>query len=60
MRIEGKEIPKIEMVFSAEELRYLEEAKKKPITYDEDSPETTPERAMRFRRVKSSKAVVND
>lgn len=60
MRIEGKEIPTIEMTFSAEELKYLEEAKNRPITYDEDSPETTPERAMRFRRGKPSKAIVND
>ena len=26
--------------------------------YDEDSPETTPERAMRFRRVRRSEAVI--
>ncbi len=60
MRIEGKEIPTIDMAFSAEERKYLEDAKKRPITYDEDSPETTPDRAMRFRRVKPSKVVVND
>ena len=46
------------MSFSEEELKYLEEAKKIKITYDEDSPETTPERAMRFRRVNDSKRVV--
>ena len=60
MRIEGKEIPTIDITFSAEERKYLEDAKKRPITYDGDSPETTPERAMRFRRVKPSKVVAND
>ena len=50
MRIDGKEVTKIDMTFSEEELKYLEEAKTKAITYDEDSPETTPERAMRFFR----------
>ena len=59
MRIEGKEVPVIKMAFTAEELKCLEDAKKKPITYDEDSPETTPERAMRFRRVVPSKDIVN-
>ena len=58
MRIDGKEVKKMEMSFSEEELKYLEEAKKIKITYDEDSPETTPERAMRFRRVNDSKRVV--
>ena len=60
MRIEGRDVPKMEMAFTAEELKYLEEAKKQPITYDEDSPETTPERAMKFRRVVPSKVVVNN
>ena len=58
MRIDGKEVPKIDMAFSDEELTYLEEAKKKVISYDEDSPETTPERAMRFRRAKETKRIV--
>ena len=57
MRIDGKEIPSIDMAFSAEELKYLAEAREKEIVYDEDSPETTPERAMRFRRVNPSKSV---
>ena len=34
-----------------EEIKQLEEAKKKPIVFDEDCPETTPERAIKFRRV---------
>ena len=35
-----------------EELRILKELRDRPIVYDEDCPETTPERAKRFRRVK--------
>lgn len=42
---------KEELAFTAEELRELEEARKRPITFDADCPETTPERAVRFRRV---------
>ena len=38
-----------ELVFTPEELKELERAK--TITFDEDRPETTPERAMKFRRV---------
>ena len=37
--------------FSDAELAELDKARKMPITYDEDCPETTPEMAMRFRRV---------
>ena len=32
-------------------LAELEAAKKMPITFDADCPETTPERAVKFRRV---------
>ena len=60
MRIDGRDIPKMEMAFTEEELKYLTEARKKEITYDEDSPETTPERAVKFRRGKASKAAVNN
>ena len=42
---------KEELAFTPEELRELEEAGKRPITFDADCPETTPERAVRFRRV---------
>lgn len=59
MRIDGKEVPVVNMLFTAEQLKCLEQAKDKPIVYDEDSPETTPERAARFRRVKPSKAAAN-
>jgi len=37
--------------FTEAELKELERARMLPITFDEDSPETTPERAIRFRRV---------
>ena len=40
-----------ELAFTKEELEELERAKKMPITFDEDCPETTPERAVKFRRV---------
>lgn len=40
-----------ELAFTEEELKELEIARKMPITFDEDCPETTPERALRFKRV---------
>ena len=42
---------KRELAFSSEELAELERARKMPITFDADCPETTPERAMKFKRV---------
>ena len=42
---------KRELAFSEEEKKELEKARNMPITFDEDCPETTPERALRFRRV---------
>ena len=39
------------LAFSPDEIKELEEARKKPIFFDEDCPETTPERALKFRRV---------
>lgn len=42
---------KRELAFSTEELAELERARKMPITFDADCPETTPERAMKFKRV---------
>lgn len=39
------------LIFTKEELAELEAAKKMPITFDADCPETTPERAVKFRRV---------
>lgn len=40
-----------ELAFTKEDLLELENAKKMPIVFDEDCPETTPERAIKFRRV---------
>ena len=40
-----------ELAFSEEELKELDRARTKEITFDVDCPETTPERAKRFRRV---------
>ena len=40
-----------ELAFTPEELKELERARTMPIVFDEDCPETTPERAMKFRRV---------
>lgn len=40
-----------EFAFTKEELAALEKARTMPITFDEDCPETTPEKAIMFRRV---------
>ena len=40
-----------ELAFSEEELASLAKARNIPIVFDEDCPETTPERALKFRRV---------
>ena len=42
---------KRELAFTAEEQAELERARSMPITFDEDCPETTPERALKFKRV---------
>ena len=48
-----------ELAFTAEELKELERARTMPITFDEDCPETTPERAMKFRRVNPVRRMAN-
>lgn len=40
-----------ELSFTKEELAELESAQKMPITFDSDCPETTPEQAVKFKRV---------
>ena len=40
-----------ELAFSEEDRKALERVRSMPITFDEDCPETTPKRALRFRRV---------
>lgn len=49
----------IELAFTPEELKELERARTMPITFDEDCPETTPERAMKFRRVNPVRRMAN-
>lgn len=40
-----------ELAFTVKERREIEEAGRMPVQFDEDCPETTPEQAIRFRRV---------
>ena len=47
------------LAFTQEELAELERARSMPITFDEDCPETTSERAMKFRRVNPTRRAVN-
>ena len=49
---------KTELSGLKEELEELEKAKKMPITFDKDCPETTPERALKFRRVNPSRSTL--
>ena len=48
-----------ELAFTPDELKELERARTMPITFDEDCPETTPERAMKFRRVNPVHRIAN-
>lgn len=48
-----------ELAFSEEEMEELKIAREKPIVFDEDCPETTPERAMKFRRVNPPRENLN-
>ncbi len=50
---------KKELAFTPEELKELERARTMLITFDEVCPETTPERAMKFRRVNPVRRVAN-
>ncbi len=50
---------KLELAFSAEELAELERARSMPITFDEDCPETTPEQALKFKRVNPVRRLAN-
>ena len=47
-----------ELAFTPEELKELERARTMSITFDKDCPETTPERAMKFRRVNPVRRMV--
>ena len=48
-----------ELAFTPEELKELERARTMPITFDEDCPETTPEQAIKFRRVNPVRRMAN-
>ena len=48
-----------EMAFTQEELAELERARSMPIIFDEDCPETTPERAVKFKRVNPVRRAAN-
>ena len=50
---------KKELTFSQEDLEELARAREMPITFDDDCPETTPERAMKFRRVNPPRKTAN-
>ena len=50
---------KKELAFTPEELKELERARTMPVTFDKDCPETTPERAVKFRRVNPVRRVAN-
>lgn len=47
----------VDLVFTEKELKELDEARLKPITFDEDCPETTPEKALKFKRVNPRRSV---
>ena len=55
--IDLSEEQKQELLFTPEERHQLDEARKRPIVYDEDCPAVTPEKAMKFRRVNPEKKV---
>lgn len=48
-----------ELAFTQEELAELERARSMPIIFDEDCPETTPERAVKFKRVNPVRRAAN-
>ena len=48
---EGGSNPAQELPLTKDECAELKRAKTMPIVFEEDCPETTPERALRFRRV---------
>ena len=54
----NEEIKNYKIELNAEELKELERARTMPISFDEDCPETTPEKAVKFKRVNPPKMVV--
>ena len=51
-------VKEINAALSEEEIKMLEASKDKPIVFDEDCPEITPEKAVKFRRAHPSKRIV--
>ena len=51
-------IKEISATLTEEEMKLLKESRKKNIVIDEDCPETTPERAIRFKRVNPPRSSV--
>lgn len=49
-----------DLAFTESEQKELETARDLPVTFDEDCPETTPERAIRFKRVNPPRKVIVD
>ena len=47
-----------ELKFTKEDLEELKRAREMPISFDEDCPETTPERAVKFKRVNPKRSEV--
>lgn len=48
-----------DLQFTAEERNELERARNMPITFDEECPETTAERALKFKRVNPVRKTAN-
>lgn len=48
-----------DLSFTDAEKKELENARKMEIVFDEDCPETTPEKALKFRRVNPRRGTVN-
>lgn len=53
-----KEMKK-ELAFTKEDLDELARARSMPITFDEDCPETTPEKAKKFKRINPPRRTAN-
>ncbi len=46
-----------ELTFSETDLEELRKAREMPIVFDEDCPETTPEKALKFKRVNPRRSI---
>lgn len=51
---------KRELAFTKKEREQLKASRSMPITFDDDCPETTPEMALKFRRVNPVKHVASN